>query len=237
MATKNRAVVICKLGTVAIDACKEESHDLPNVVTDHPVEEGFNITDHVRPEPDKVRLSCFISNTPLSTQQQGRAVQEGSVKFTTNSPPPSEVQNRAADAFAQLKKIRDEGTLVKVVTTLKTYGADSSTEGMVIEALSISRTAKNYNGLEFMVQLKQIRVVRNRATSDVRSKDTRTGNKKKKGHQVTKAPPSDRAPLILASEKAQQTGNIQIGGLSIPVGDAGTAALSGGNGGQSVPEQ
>jgi hypothetical protein len=36
-----------------------------NTVTDHPVERGANITDHVRPDPVRLNLVGFVSNAPI----------------------------------------------------------------------------------------------------------------------------------------------------------------------------
>lgn len=188
-----RAVVMprftCKIGdAIEIDAVLDESHTLTNTVTDHPVEEGFNITDHSRPDPDQVTLTCFISNTPISDQQQERTVREGSVDFTTAALQDTEfsvVAGRGNDAYKKLKKLRDEGTLVQVVTTLTTY-VKSSTSGMIIQSLTIPRTAKDIDGLAFTIVLKQIRIVKNRQTQDTTPKDKRTAKKKDKGEQTTK---------------------------------------------------
>lgn len=47
------------------DVTTEEQHHLKAEVTEHPVEEGINVTDNVRPEADSLSLTCFISNTPI----------------------------------------------------------------------------------------------------------------------------------------------------------------------------
>ncbi len=48
-----------------IDATTNEQHDADNTVTDHPVETGANIADHVRQEPDALTITGTISNTPI----------------------------------------------------------------------------------------------------------------------------------------------------------------------------
>lgn len=199
-----RAVVLGKLtqiGTITIDACKDETHTLTNTVTDHPVEEGFNISDHVRPDPDMVTLSCFVSNTPLSTDQQTRANQEGGNSSAQTNADGSvkiiQIPGRGKATFDKLKKLRDEGTLIEVVTTLKTYGV-SADEGMVVQSLTVPRNTKNYDGLEFSVTLKQIRVVRNRQTRQTQAKDKRVGPKNKKGNQVATAPEDEDTALSKA---------------------------------------
>ncbi len=57
------------------DVTTEEQHHLKAEITEHPVEEGINVTDNVRPAADTLSLTCFISNAPLTTktgQSRGR---------------------------------------------------------------------------------------------------------------------------------------------------------------------
>lgn len=189
----DRAVVKpiqCKIGdAITVDSCLDETHSLDNEVTDHEVEEGFNITDHSRPKPDVVTLRCFVTNTPNSLEQMKLAVNEGSSGESTDEI--KAVPGRGNDIFKKLKKLRDTGELVTLVTTLKTYTA-TSTEGMIVQSISIPRTASTFNGLEFSVTFKQIRIVKNKQTRDTQSKDTRTGQKNKTGSQPTKK--TDEAP-------------------------------------------
>lgn len=198
----------CKIAdTIEIDSCKEETHTLSNTVTDHPVEEGYNITDHVRPDPDMVTLTCFISNTPLSLEQVSRSVREGSVEFQTSSSEDvaiGDAKGRGNTAYEKLKKLRREGTLISVVTSLCTYGV-SSTEGMAIQSISIPRTSKNYDGLEFSITLKQVRIVKNRQTRDSQPREKNTTKKQKKGAQTPKegtlGPEEDQGSALYQSGK------------------------------------
>jgi hypothetical protein len=50
---------------LTLDATTSETHEISAVVTDHPVEKGVNISDHVRPEPDVIKLEGVVSNTPI----------------------------------------------------------------------------------------------------------------------------------------------------------------------------
>lgn len=195
-----RAVVlkrmVTKIDVIEIDSCLDETHTMDNTVTDHPVEEGFNISDHSRPNPDKVTLRCFVSNTPLSADQRTRAVRQGDIDFETSAAQGVEigaVDGRGNDAYRKLAKLRQEGTLVEVVTSLKTYGT-TATEGMTIESISIPRTRQNYDGLEFSISLKQIRIVRNRSTTQ--QVDKRTRKKKKEGAKTAEKPPEKKVTAL-----------------------------------------
>lgn len=192
-----RAIVLVKRTTkigdeIEVDSCLEENHVLENTVTDHPVEEGYNITDHVRPNPDRVTLRCFVSNTPLSTDQTKTAVREGSVDFETTAP--ETIVGRGDDTYKKLAKLRAEGTLIEVVTTLRTYGL-LATEGMAIESISIPRTRQNFDGLEFALSLKQVRIVQNRSSRQTKAKDKRRRPKKKEGTKPTQ-PPAKKGSLL-----------------------------------------
>lgn len=50
---------------ITFDVIENELHESVAEVTDHPVEEGLNVTDHVRPLPDRFSLTGYVSNTPI----------------------------------------------------------------------------------------------------------------------------------------------------------------------------
>lgn len=180
---------------IDIDSCLEESHTMSNQVTDHPVEEGSNISDHSRPEPDRVQLRCFVSNTPFSDGQVKTAVRAGSISWETTAPEATE--NRGQNALLALMKMRDEGALITVVTNLKTY-AVSENEGMMIESITVPVTKDNFDGLEFTMSLKAVRIVK---TKTVKATDKRVRPKKKKGSTASK-PAERRKSLLLRGTQA-----------------------------------
>ena len=60
-----------QLGQQHFDAILSEDHSRTTLVTEHPVEQGTAIVDHVRPNPDELTLECFVTNTPVySTDAQ-----------------------------------------------------------------------------------------------------------------------------------------------------------------------
>src|SRR5262245_60445383 len=52
------------IGTIWIDVSISESHSLSASVTDHPVEQGVNIVDNIRPEPRTVEIEGLVTNHP-----------------------------------------------------------------------------------------------------------------------------------------------------------------------------
>lgn len=55
-------------GDVIIDASVNERHGASAQVTEHQVETGPNIVDHIRPMPRKLTIEGIITNTPIATQ-------------------------------------------------------------------------------------------------------------------------------------------------------------------------
>lgn len=50
---------------ITFDAILDELHESVSQVTEHPVETGVDVTDHVRPLPDRLNLVGYVSNQPI----------------------------------------------------------------------------------------------------------------------------------------------------------------------------
>ena len=161
---------------LAIDAVLNETPHNAAVVTEHPVERGANVADHIRPAATTLALVLVVSNTPL---ERTAATQGGFAR------------DRAERTYAQLVSWQEAGALLSILTTL---GPRTS---YAITGISTPRDAKTggppgrTGGLRISVQLKQVRIVQNKLTRVVVSKDRRNGRTVKTGKQATKkAPPS-----------------------------------------------
>lgn len=53
------------IGDIWIDVSLSETHGVSAEVTDHPVEEGANIADHIRPQPRTFSIQGLVTNTPI----------------------------------------------------------------------------------------------------------------------------------------------------------------------------
>jgi hypothetical protein len=68
------------LGVLEFDAVPNESHVVSATVTEHPVEEGANMSDHAKPNLRVVTLEGVITNTPLNeTTTQGARYIPGAI--------------------------------------------------------------------------------------------------------------------------------------------------------------
>ena len=85
-------------GQLGFDVTESEALELSSTVTEHPVETGANVTDHVRKNLDKLTLVVFVSNTPITdenfvdpTQPRGtvnNVLLSGDNLYTGPVPPP-----------------------------------------------------------------------------------------------------------------------------------------------------
>lgn len=201
-AETQRVTLIKKLDTLVLDAIVTETLTMANEVTDHPVEDGPNISDHSRPKPDALTLDCVVSNAPLNGER-GRVTKNG---FTFSSSTKGD-STRADKALTALRDLRNKGALFSVICSLGTF------ESMGIESISIPRDVKNSDGLRFTVQVKRVRVVKNKLTRRTVSRDVRVGGKVTTGSTSTKPTEQESSALFDAAEGAAGSDNGTLKGL------------------------
>lgn len=164
----------------AIDCVATETHQLDTDVTDHPVEEGADVSDNARAKPRILTLSnAIVSNTPLGILAQVRSINvDDDGNLVRNQLMPSD------DARARLEAIRDAREPVTVETSTRTY------DNMIMQTLNIPKDAKTGNALVFTAVFKEVIIVANdRALVPVASPEL--GNKT---HLGAKASVTQTAP-------------------------------------------
>lgn len=114
------------IGGLSIDATLEEFHERQAEVTDHPVEGGSFIQDHIVNRPKRVRIRGMITDTPLN-RMAGTYV---------------------ADAFETLEGLYEARELITAVTGFTVY------DNMAIESISMPRAREG--ALRFSIDLKQV---------------------------------------------------------------------------------
>ncbi|MEI6806055.1 MAG: phage baseplate protein [Myxococcaceae bacterium] len=149
------------IGQVILDVAISETHTLQTRATEHPVESGCNMIDHIQILPDSIQLDGIISNTPTAFL--------GTTFFDSG--------NYADEAFRQLEELMKSGQPVQIVTSLKTY------RDMALENLTIKRTAANSDALCFSCSAKQIRMVESKIINIPKPKVKRAQPKKSLGKQ------------------------------------------------------
>lgn len=138
-----------KIGRFTIDAAPVETHNLDSELTPHPIEEGADVSDHVRVLPDRVVIEGLVSNAPV-----------GEVAVTReNETPVAGHFLPADDALAYLRQVRDDREPIMVETQIEVY------ESMVLTNLSVPRDTRTGDALRFRATFQQALIVRTERTS------------------------------------------------------------------------
>ncbi len=69
---------------VTFDATERETHVGTALISEHPIETGGNVTDHVRAENDSLQLDILITNTPLSENSHDAVGPDGEPMIISN---------------------------------------------------------------------------------------------------------------------------------------------------------
>ena len=188
-----------QIDSVVLDVVKEETLTHENDVTDHPVEQGADISDHIRPKPKKIALEALVSNTPLTAGQRTRVVNYVTANtgqlfsFTTTSINDALAGHRgyAEAAYEALQKLADDGAIFRYVGKTRTY------ENVVFENFTVTRNKDTGDALRFSATLKQIRFVTNKSSIVKVAKEPKANKPADKGKQTAEDVTSDRKTSIL----------------------------------------
>lgn len=154
------------------DLLVDESHELDFDVSDHAVENGSSVSDHISPRPRSVEITGLFTNHPVG---DGRAFDSYGVKNTFTrkgmydysdgvelvdagklreggefKAAPDNVTGR----FDALKALANERKKVRIVTALEVY------DEMAIESLSWSRGPEDGEAIRFRMRLRQVRTAK-----------------------------------------------------------------------------
>lgn len=165
-----------------LDVVKEERPEFSAEVTEHPVEFGPEVTDHIQLRNTVLRLKGKISSTPLDLGVAAANVLAGGLAAFTSSQARSNLlnsgisqglgligaalqgnaSNPAADGVAGaldaisrtiLLTVFENAIPFDVITKRQTY------RNMVIQRMSFPRNDETGYALEFEIELKQVRIV------------------------------------------------------------------------------
>lgn len=178
------------IDVIDVDAAVSQMHESASEITEHPVERGNSVSDHSRPKPDRLTIEGIVTNTPINLVQRRRVVSsQGATIQAVVGTPIDGAEGRAEAAERKLRDLKEKGTLVTVVTRLRTY------RNMMIESLQFPQDAHTGDALRFTAQLKAIVIVQNKVTPVTVRKER--AKKQKLHKQETK-------PSVAEGEKADR---------------------------------
>lgn len=136
------------------DLLVEESHTLEFEASDHPVENGAVITDHVTQRLRTCTVTGLFTNHPMERDGGFSGSDVDSFQNTEITEDGTELDHPRArdDMFAKLEELACERKPVRLVTTLKVYPE------MIITSLPVKRTAEDGESVKFTMTLREFKV-------------------------------------------------------------------------------
>lgn len=129
---------VVAIGNIELDATLREIHERSNTVTDHPIETGSSITDHVFSEPKRLLIEGEVTDSPIIIF--GGALAGG-------------LSERSLEAYEQLVALHEAREALDVVTGYEVYGQ------MVMTSLIVPREQRTGRRLRFTAEFRHVTTV------------------------------------------------------------------------------
>ena len=188
------------VGEISLDLILTETHSLNAVVTQHPVQDGSTISDHITILPRSGTMRVLVSNFSLSTAE-GDARAAWDEIYSQGEAAQKTLPNRAEEAWKKLKDLVKTRELVKVVTSLEVY------EDVALTRVETTRDGDTGDALEIDIDYEQVTKVKlkeTKVTVQVQPRDMKSTINQKSAVQVnsgqkvgTEATAAEEAQLTL----------------------------------------
>ena len=134
-----------------------EKHSLKFRLSDHPLQDGSTISDHVHKEMREVTIEGMFTNHPMRKLEETNQVRFKD-EYATSEVKPT-VTNTALANFEQLKRLADLRNPVRLVCSLEIYPK------MVITSVDFERDSKSGSSIRFTMTLRELKTVTLKATT------------------------------------------------------------------------
>ncbi len=138
----SRAKQPVSINGLEFDALISQDESFESTVPEYSVEEGYTITDSIILSPEKLNMTLYATNTPVTWHSQ----HGGSM-------------DRVENVIQQLKEIYFSRTPVTIVTTDVTF------TNMAITSLSISKSVEIGTSREIPISFKKINITKTETTT------------------------------------------------------------------------
>ena len=144
---------------IPFDLLIDESHELKFDITDHAVENGASLADHIQQRLRTVKITGMFTNHPVggsrafvneNDELNNRNWRDGRVEID-NAPA---ITNTALSKWELLTKCAKSRKKLRVITSLEVY------EEMYIERLSADRGPDDGESIKFELTLREIRTAK-----------------------------------------------------------------------------
>lgn len=213
--------------SVVFDVDNQETHEFQTVITQHPVEQGADVTDHARDALNRFTLEAYVTDSPLFSNDgvfekaifravelqipeypslgvsvSGLARAGIGALFGTPQPPKATfmVFDRSISRKKALLDLLDRARRDKRIVRVLTRMRDY--ENMMIEQISVTRSLSEGNGATFTIALTEIRFVTSETVDAPKPSEPIAKSKKSAGSKNAKEDPEKLAKDKMSAAKA-----------------------------------
>nr|WP_242610604.1 hypothetical protein [Burkholderia vietnamiensis] len=140
-----------KIGSITVQVAIEEIYNDELVITEHPVEQGAQISDHAFKRQPDLSMQCGWSNADYEA-----LLGAAEATFDGGGLPSAQYINAI---YSQLLALQQARTPVDVTTSRRIY------QNMLLQGLRLTVDAKTSNALILTVTAKQIKIVSTQVTT------------------------------------------------------------------------
>ena len=179
-----------------------EKHSLKFRVSDHPLQDGSTISDHVHQEMQECTVEGMFTNHPLRKLEEVNEVKFKD-EYATSDVKPT-VSNTALANFEKLKLLAKQRKPVRLVCSLEIYPK------MVITGIDYDRDSKSGSSIRFTMTLRELKTVSLKATTgtyNFQPEELKTANdkmiasEKKVGKRTAEEATADKMKEIINTEQ------------------------------------
>ena len=183
-----------------------EDHELNFRVSEHTLQNGTKVADHVHQEPQKVTIEGMFTNHPLKKLEE-----TNEVKFKDSyatSEVHSTLSNVALANFEKVEALAKKREPVRLVCSLKVYPK------MIVTSIKAPRDSKSGSSIRFTMTLQEIKTVSLKTVTMsysfqpedmVTANDKMISNQKKLGKRNAKEVKADQLKGLLSFESASSS--------------------------------
>lgn len=158
-----------KVGSVELDLILDEDHSKSAQVTENPLQDGRSISDGIFLELQEGSLTGLVTNHSVKiAEKRAKQLELQDSETLMAEAENYKLENRAKQAWVDLKAVMDAKQPVTIVTSLEVY------DNVAITNISTERNGDSGDALEIKVSFRQILTVslmEHEVTAQVQPKD------------------------------------------------------------------
>lgn len=158
-----------KVGSVELDLILDEEHSKSAQVTENPLQDGRAISDGIFLELQEGSLTGLVTNHSVKiAEERAKQLELQDSETLMAEAENYQLENRAKQAWLDLKAVMDAKQPVTIVTSLEVY------DNVAITNISTERNGDSGDALEIKVSFRQILTValkEDKITAQVQQKD------------------------------------------------------------------